>query len=131
MRGEDNLTEQYDVPTEKIDIQNRLYDDPVHHQIRVPHTKWVVLRYPTNAMAQSAKTSLEDFEDFYFNVCNLDYGKMGDAMEHLVELMNKTDRVRLVARDTGYFLLHQGYSCHQVCRRLQYPRRRGLYRTGA
>ena len=86
--------------TEKIDIQNRLYDDPVHHQIRVPHTKWVVLRYPTNAMAQSAKTSLEDFEDFYFNVCNLDYGKMGDAMEHLVELMNKTDRVRLVAKDT-------------------------------
>lgn len=100
VRGEDNLTEQDDVPTEKIDIQNRLYDDPVHHQIRVPHTKWVVLRYPTNAMAQSAKTSLEDFEDFYFNVCNLDYGKMGDAMEHLVELMNKTDRVRLVAKGT-------------------------------
>ena len=32
VRGEDNLTEQYDVPTEKIDIQNRLYDDPVHHR---------------------------------------------------------------------------------------------------
>ena len=100
VRGEDNLTEQYDVPTDKIDMQNRLYDDPVHHQIRVPHTKWVVLRYPTNSMAQAAKTSLEDFEDFYFNVCNLDYGKMSKAMDSLVELMNKTDKVRLVAKDT-------------------------------
>ena len=69
VRGEDNLTEQYDVPSEKLDLQNKFYDDPVHHQIRVPKTKWVVLRYPTNSMAQSAHTSLENFEDFYFDVC--------------------------------------------------------------
>lgn len=100
VRGEDNLTEQYDVPSEKIDLKNRLYEDPVHHQIRVPRTKWVVLRYPTNSMAQSAHTSLESFEDFYFNVCNLDYGKMSQAMDSLVDLMNKTDKVRLVAKDT-------------------------------
>ncbi|WP_312049560.1 aminopeptidase, partial [Exiguobacterium profundum] len=32
---------------------------------------------------------------FYFNVCTLDYGKMDRAMDGLVELMNKTDRVTL------------------------------------
>lgn len=100
VRGEDNLTEQYDVPTEKLDLQNKFYDDPVHHRIRVPKTKWVVLRYPTHSMAQAAKTSLEGFEDFYFSVCNLDYGKMSRAMDSLVELMNQTDQVRLVAKDT-------------------------------
>ena len=100
VRGEDNLTEQYDVPSEKLDLQNKFYDDPVHHRIRVPKTKWVVLRYPTNSMAQAAHTSLEDFEDFYFNVCNLDYGKMSRAMDSLVDLMNRTDKVRLVAKDT-------------------------------
>lgn len=100
VRGEDNLREQADVPNERLDLQNRFYTHPVHHGIRVPHTKWVVLRYPTNAMAQSAQTSLEDFEDFYFDVCNLDYGKMGAAMNSLVTLMNKTDKVRLVAKDT-------------------------------
>lgn len=100
IRGEENLTEQYDIPTEKLDLQNRLYDDPVHHQIRVPHTKWVVLRYPTNAMAQSAKTSLEEFEDFYFKVCNLDYSKMDRAMDSLKALMDRTDKVRLVAKGT-------------------------------
>lgn len=100
VRGEDNNAELSDVPTEKLDMFNRLYSSPVHHDIRVPHTKWVILRYPTNAMAQSAHTSLEDFEDFYFNVCNLDYSKMSKAMDSLVELMNKTDKVRLVAQNT-------------------------------
>ena len=108
VRGEDNLTEQYDVPSEKLDLQNKFYDDPVHHQIRVPKTKWVVLRYPTNSMAQSAHTSLENFEDFYFDVCNLDYGKMSRAMDSLVDLMNQTDKVRLVAKDTDISFSIQG-----------------------
>ena len=51
-------------------------------------------------MAQAANMSTEAFEDYYFNVCNLDYSKMSKAMDNLVELMNKTDKVRLVAKDT-------------------------------
>ena len=100
IRGEDNLAEQSDVPNDKISLHTKLYSSPVHHDIRVPHTKWVVLRYPTNSMAQSAHTSLEAFEDFYFNVCNLNYENMSNAMDSLVELMNKTDKVRIVAKDT-------------------------------
>jgi aminopeptidase len=45
--------------------------------------------------------SKEAFEDFYFNVCNLDYGKMNKAMDALVELMNKTDKVQLIGKDTN------------------------------
>ena len=100
VRGEDNLSEQSDVPDDKLSLHTKLYTSPVHHDIRVPHTKWVVLRYPTNSMAQSAHTSLEAFEDFYFDVCNLDYSKMSKAMDCLVELMNQTDKVRIVAKDT-------------------------------
>lgn len=100
VRGEDNIMEQSDVPVEKIDLESKYYSDPVHHKIRVPKTKWVILRYPTNAMAQSANRSLEDFEDFYFDVCNLDYNKMREAMTPLSELMDRTDKVRLVAKGT-------------------------------
>lgn len=31
--------------------------------------------------------SLEEFEDFYFNVCNFDYSKMLKVMDVLVEFM--------------------------------------------
>lgn len=51
-------------------------------------------------MAQLAKMSTEAFEDFYFEVCNLDYGKMDKAMDSLVTLMNKTDKVRLTGPGT-------------------------------
>ena len=44
--------------------------------------------------------STEAFEDLYFNVCNLDYSKMERAMTPLVELMNKTDKVRIVGKGT-------------------------------
>ncbi len=47
------------------------------------------------SMAQMAEMSTEAFEDFYFNVCTLDYAKMSRAMQPLKKLMEKTDRVRL------------------------------------
>jgi aminopeptidase len=46
-------------------------------------------------MAQMANMSNEQFEDFYFSVCNLDYSKMSKAMDPLAELMNKTDNVKI------------------------------------
>lgn len=64
-------------------------------EIRVPKLRWCVMRYPNNSMAQLNNQSLEAFEDFYFDVCCLDYEKMGEAMTPLIELMNKTDKVRI------------------------------------
>jgi aminopeptidase len=46
-------------------------------------------------MAQSAGLSSEEFEDFFFDVCTLDYGRMSKAMDPLKELMDKTDRVHI------------------------------------
>lgn len=100
VRGADNVSELSDIPSDKMNIYNKYYMSPVHHDIRVPNTKWVVLRYPSNSMAQLANSSLDQFEEFYFNVCNLDYSKMSKAMDNLVALMDRTDRVRLVGQDT-------------------------------
>ena len=100
IRGADNVAELSDVPAENMKLYERLYQVPVHHDIRVRKTKWVVLRYPDNAMAQLSNTSLENFEDFYFDVCTLDYAKMGEAMKPLIDLMNKTDKVRIVGPGT-------------------------------
>lgn len=99
LRAGDNINEQSDVPSDKMTIHGQTIGN-VHRNIRVPKTKWVVLRYPTNSMAQLAKMSLEAFEDFYFEVCNLDYGKMSQAMDSLVALMDKTDKVRLTGPGT-------------------------------
>lgn len=100
LRAGDNINELADVPADKMKIEGNTVGKKVHREIRVPKTKWVVLRYPSSSMAQLAKMSTEAFEDFYFNVCNLDYSKMDKAMDSLVELMNETDKVRLVSPGT-------------------------------
>ncbi|WP_409251670.1 aminopeptidase [Bacillus sp. SCS-153A] len=100
LRSGDNINEQADVPDDKMKIQGNTVGKKVHRDIRVPKKKWVVLRYPNASMAQLAKMSTEAFEDFYFNVCNLDYAKMDKAMDSLVELMNKTDKVRITGEGT-------------------------------
>lgn len=100
VRGGDNTSELSDVPSEKMGQYMSIYAKKVHGEIRVNETKWVVLRYPSPSMAQAANMSTEAFENYYFNVCNLDYQKMLDAMQPLKALMEKTDKVRLVAKDT-------------------------------
>jgi len=99
-RGGDNAFDLGDVPDEKMKQYMNIYYRPVHLEQRVKHTRWVVLRYPTNSFAQLAETSQEAFEDFYFEVCNLDYAKMSKAMVPLCELMDQTDKVRIVGPGT-------------------------------
>jgi len=95
LRAPTNATEHSDVPSDKMTLYSKYFSQKVHGEIRVPKTKWVVLRYPTPSMAQSAATSTESFEDFYFDVCNLDYGKMSNAMDSLVKLLDISKSVRI------------------------------------
>lgn len=100
IRAAENVSELSDVSPEQIQRYQQYWNKPVHMEIRVPKTKWCVLRYPNNSMAQLANMSTEAFEDFYFNVCNLNYEKMDKAMDPLIELMQKTDRVRIIGPGT-------------------------------
>lgn len=101
VRGNPNISELSDVPLEKQRIYESTVWKRVHHEVRIKKTRWVVLRWPSASMAQMAEMSTEAFEDYFFNVCTLDYAKMSRAMQPLKELMEKTDQVRLVGpRDT-------------------------------
>jgi len=95
LRGAHNITELSDVPDERMKIAQEHYQRPVLDQ-RVDHTKWVVLRWPTPSMAQLAGMSTEQFEDFYFDVCTLDYAKMAEAEKPLADRMMRTDMVRIL-----------------------------------
>ncbi|MFV0439938.1 MAG: aminopeptidase [Lachnospirales bacterium] len=100
IRSTSNSTEFSDVSSENMQIYSKNYSSPVHSQRRVPNTRWVVLRYPNASMAQFANTSIESFENYYYDVCLVDYKKMGVAMQPLIDLMNKTDKVRVTGKDT-------------------------------
>ena len=93
IRGSHNITELADVPPDKMRLIGKKMR-PVQDQ-RVKRTKWVVLRWPTPSMAQLAGMSTEAFEDFFFDVCTLDYRKLQPGMKALKGLMERTDRVNI------------------------------------
>ena len=100
IRGSQNIAEMSDVPTEGMRAYEKHWLTPVHFDIRVSKTKWVVLRWPSPSMAQSAKMSTEAFEDFYFDVCTLDYSHMEKAISPLKALMEVTDEVHIAGPGT-------------------------------
>ena len=106
VRGSNNVTELSDVPPETMKLIARKMR-PVQDQ-RVKRTKWVVLRWPTPSMAQLAGMSTEAFEDFYFEVCTLDYRKLLPGMKTLQRLMEKTDRVDIKGPDTDLHFSMKG-----------------------
>lgn len=98
IHGETNDSEMSDVPQEKARLFGELFQDIGHYIDN--KTKGLRINYPTPSMAQKANMSTEAFEDFYFDVCSLDYQRMADACQPLYELMDKTDRVRILGPGT-------------------------------
>ena len=95
LRGTHNSTEMADVPQEKMKLYQKHILKPVHLEVRVPNTKWVVLRWPSAGMAQQAHMSTEGFEDFYFDVCTVDYAAMAEQMKPLEERMKNAGDVHI------------------------------------
>ena len=100
VRASTNTAELNGISKEKMELYNKYYTLPVHFEERVKNTKWCILRYPNASIAQMSNMNTEKFEDFYFNVCTLDYDKMSKAMDSLVKLMNRTKNVHIIGEGT-------------------------------
>ncbi len=96
----DNPMEMGEVPREKLALYARLVGHPVNRRRREGRVRWCVALYPTPFYALSAGMSLRRFEDYYFDVCCLDYGKMDRAMDALVKRMERADKVHIVGPGT-------------------------------
>jgi len=109
VRGSHNISENSDVPSERLSIYEKHWWNYVHTQVRVPKTRWVVMRWPSPSMAQAAGMSTQGFEDFYFQVCcDVDYRKMTAAMAPLKELMDRTERVHITGPGTDLTFSKKG-----------------------
>ncbi len=122
LRGSHNVSEMSDVDGDRQQAWGRLYMKPLHLQERVNNTKWCVLRWPTPSMAQLAGMSTEAFEDFYFDVCTIDYGHMEKAAAALVARMEATDAVHLLGPgDTDLTFSIKDIAVRPCCGRMNIP----------
>jgi aminopeptidase len=121
VNGTDNPFDAADVPETAQKWERDHYMKPVHLEYRVKNTKWVVLRYPSHSMAQLARMSRESFAALYHEVCGLDWRRFSRAMDPLKALMEKTDKVRLTARDTDVTFSIRGVGVVKCDGRMNLP----------
>lgn len=119
IRGAENAMENCDISGEQMMNYRKINQDVLNY--RVNKTRWCVLRWPNPSMAQAAKMSSEAFEDFYFEACLADYPKMAAAAQNLVDLMNSTDKVRLVSRGTDLSFSIKGVGAVPCCGNMNIP----------
>ncbi|OFW62019.1 MAG: aminopeptidase [Actinobacteria bacterium RBG_16_64_13] len=93
----ENASELADVPGSILEASH-LANEPLMDLYL--SKKWVLLRFPTASAAQAAGMSTQGFEDFCLDVSSLDYARMDKALDPLVELMSRTDRVRITSPGT-------------------------------
>lgn len=113
IRGSANANENADVPSERLAVYSRVLRPVLNY--RVNKTRWVVLRWPAPSMAQAANMSTEAFENFYFDVCTMNYRKMARAMAPLERRMKRADRVHLKGPGTDLTFSIKGIGA-KMCR---------------
>lgn len=95
--GDYNTREMTNIDPKKITLAAKIRN-PIS---KIAMTKrWVGFDYPTNALAQDAGMSLEEYEDFVYGAITLDAKKMQAKLEKLAAVVNKASKVRLVGKDT-------------------------------
>jgi len=67
---------------------------------RVKNTRWVVTRFPTYGAAQDARMSLEEYENFFFSACDLDWEEESKKQDRLKAILDEGREVRIVSSDT-------------------------------
>ena len=71
-----------------------------YKEIQVNERRWVLLNYPSVVDSFKAHMTPEEFYNFSLDTMTVDYDKMYEDTKPLKELMEKTDKVRIVGPKT-------------------------------
>ena len=83
---------------------------PYLERVLTMDIKWVGCQYPTPALAQEAGMSLEQFADFLYGACLLDWDAEGERMQRYAERFDAAEEVHIVAEGTDLRLSIAGRS---------------------
>lgn len=77
--------------------------------------KWVIADYPTNALAQEASMSLDEYEEFLIKACYLDlddpiskWQEIGRVQEEIANYLSTTSKLRIAGEKTDITFSTQG-----------------------
>jgi aminopeptidase len=95
----ENTREGIDVPEERTVRTSRAYR-PVTMPFMAHEKPWVGCQYPTQALAQDAGMTIEQFEEFLYGAVLIDWEALESEMRGIADRFDRADQVRVVADGT-------------------------------
>ena len=83
---------------------------PVTRRLLAHEVPWVGCQYPTPALAQEAGMSTDEFADFLYGACLLDWNAERERMQRYADRFDAADEVSIVGADTDLRLSLAGRS---------------------
>lgn len=114
-----NDYEDNDVPSDKrnlISKNTRKYDE-----IRINERKWVLLNYPSPLDAYKAHKSIDKFKEYAIDAMITNYDDLYERMKPLKDMMEKTDKVRIVGPNTDISFSIKGMPIIPCCGKSNLP----------
>jgi aminopeptidase len=96
IRSDPNTSAMSDVEGKKLAERSRV-TKPIQEE-RLS-TRWCLTQHPTNAHAQNAGMSLDEYRDFVYNATLRDWEAVEEYQEELRERLEEASKVRVVAGD--------------------------------
>jgi aminopeptidase len=81
---------------------------PASKRARNLDVRWAIVEYPTAAAAEQAGMSLEDYTDFVYDACLLDWDAEEQRMSEIKERFDRARTVRIVGEGTDLTLGIEG-----------------------
>ncbi|WP_128893670.1 aminopeptidase [Longirhabdus pacifica] len=97
--AKENLTELTNVDSQKLTVHQKARL-PIMEYMMQGKVRWVLTRFPTQAFAQQALMSLEEYEEFVYSATNVDYHALHESMIHISEAFDQASKVRIVGKET-------------------------------
>jgi len=96
--ADENTRELATISPKKIAMRQKVLA-PIM-DIRIDKENWVLFYYPTKALAQDADMSEEEFKDFVFSSCLIDYEEQERKQTILKKYLDEGKQVRIVGKNT-------------------------------
>lgn len=87
------------VTPDKMALYQTYYYKPFYNVV-LNKMRWLSMRFPSVGLAKNAGMTLESFESLYYDLCQTDYSQLTLAMDALVDLMSKTQKVKILGEGT-------------------------------
>jgi aminopeptidase len=109
IRAPSNTSEMADVPAEKQQAARDVEGQAEMREEMIENTTWSLTQYPTQALAQNAGMSSEEYEDFVIDACVRDWDEERQNYMELKDIVDDGSEVTIKGDGTELSFSIEGY----------------------